>query len=150
MWSSASPRCWAAATAISRRSLTFAWPVKSEKSDGRSVSSSATSGLFSVEIGRSAIGQNHAKTGGERQDKSRVRLTSYPCRNWPRLAKILQTTRTDESVYCSADFQSISISQIEADPETFGVHALACSYWAHLEAWPPNRSHPLFTASGCL
>ncbi len=55
IWSSASPRCLAAATAISSRSFTFGWPVKSEKSDGRSVISSATSGLFKVATGRSDI-----------------------------------------------------------------------------------------------
>src|SRR5437667_407864 len=67
MWSSASPRCWAAATAISSRSLTFAWPVKSEKRDGRNVSSNATSGLFNVEIGRSAIARQNARTPNQRQ-----------------------------------------------------------------------------------
>ena len=36
---------WRPATAISRRSLTLAWPVNSEKSDGRSVISNAASGL---------------------------------------------------------------------------------------------------------
>jgi K(+)-stimulated pyrophosphate-energized sodium pump len=44
-WSMASPRCLAACTAISRRSLTLAWPTNSEKSDGRSVISNAASGL---------------------------------------------------------------------------------------------------------
>src|SRR2546427_10370478 len=67
MWSSASPRFWAAATAISSRSLTFAWPVKSEKRDGRNVSSNATSGLFNVEIGRSAIAGQNGRTPNERQ-----------------------------------------------------------------------------------
>jgi hypothetical protein len=45
----------AAATAISNRSFTFGWPVKSEKSDGRSVISSAASGWFKVETVCSAI-----------------------------------------------------------------------------------------------
>src|SRR5437667_9732034 len=67
MWSSASPRRWAAATAISSRSLTFAWPVKSEKRDGRNVSSNAASGLFNVEIGRSAIALQNARTPNHRQ-----------------------------------------------------------------------------------
>src|SRR5438445_8468605 len=67
MWSSASLRCLAAATAISSRSLTFAWPVKSEKRDGRNVSSNATSGLFNVEIGRSAIARQNARTPNLRQ-----------------------------------------------------------------------------------
>src|SRR6266516_3335152 len=67
MWSSASPRCLAAATAISSRSLTFAWPVKSEKRDGRNVSSNTTSGLFNVEIGRSAIARQNAKRAMKRQ-----------------------------------------------------------------------------------
>src|SRR5881409_3440448 len=67
MWSSASPRCWAAATAISSRSLTFAWPVKSEKRKGRNVSSNATSGLFKVEIDRSAIARENARTPNQRQ-----------------------------------------------------------------------------------
>src|SRR5437667_10998786 len=74
MWSSASPRCWAAATAISSRSLTFAWPVKSEKRDGRNVSSSATSGLFKVEIGRSAIGQTMRKPAESDKTESRAML----------------------------------------------------------------------------
>src|SRR5438876_55083 len=67
MWSSASPRRWAAATAISSRSLTFAWPVKSEKRDGRNVSSNAASGLFNVEIGRSAIARQNARMPNQRQ-----------------------------------------------------------------------------------
>src|SRR5438094_4877967 len=67
MWSSASPRRWAAATAISSRSLTFAWPVKSEKRDGRNVSSNAASGLFNVEIDRSAIARENARTPNQRQ-----------------------------------------------------------------------------------
>src|SRR6266853_5644376 len=67
MWSSASPRFWAAATAISSRSLTFAWPVKSEKRDGRNVNSNTTSGLFNVEIGRSAIARQNARMPNQRQ-----------------------------------------------------------------------------------
>ena len=51
----ASPRCFAAVTAISNRSFTFACPVKSEKSDGRSVISNAASGFVNTsEIIRSA------------------------------------------------------------------------------------------------
>src|SRR5438552_6318176 len=38
----------------------------------------------------------------------------------------------------------------EADTESFGVQALACSDWAHPKGWTPNRSHPFFAASGCL
>src|SRR5437773_8744032 len=74
MWSSASPRCLAAATAISSRSLTFAWPVKSEKRDGRNVSSNTTSGLFNVEIGRSAIARQDAKRAMKRQGERGIGL----------------------------------------------------------------------------
>jgi hypothetical protein len=50
--------------------LTFGWPVNSEKIEGRSVSSSATSGLFSVETGRSAIACEHGETKNPRQGQS--------------------------------------------------------------------------------
>jgi hypothetical protein len=40
----------AACTAISRRSLTLAWPTNSEKSDGRSVISNAASGLANTSV----------------------------------------------------------------------------------------------------
>ena len=56
-WSRASPRCRAAATAISSRSFTFGWPVKSANNPGRSVFSNTTSGRFKVSTGRSAIGR---------------------------------------------------------------------------------------------
>ncbi|OQB90333.1 MAG: hypothetical protein BWX84_01965 [Verrucomicrobia bacterium ADurb.Bin118] len=46
MWSMDSWRWRAAATVISRRSLTLGWPVNSVNSDGRSVISNAASGLF--------------------------------------------------------------------------------------------------------
>ena len=85
MWSSASPRCLAAATVISRRSFTLAWPVKSAKSDGRSVISSAASGWFRMETGRSDIASSLRKarrtgkrdcTGGSRFLASRRRQKS--------------------------------------------------------------------------
>src|SRR6185312_3568490 len=64
-WSMASPRCLAAATVISRRSLTLAWPVNSEKSDGRNVISNAASGLVSTsEMFRSAI-EGRMREAGE-------------------------------------------------------------------------------------
>src|SRR5438046_7942133 len=72
MWSSASPRCFAACTAISSRSLTLAWPVNSENSDGRSVISNAASGLFREEIGRSAIARQNAERTKERQGERGV------------------------------------------------------------------------------
>ena len=56
-WSRASPRCRAAATAISSRSFTLGWPVKSANNPGRSVFSNTTSGRFKVSTGRSAIGR---------------------------------------------------------------------------------------------
>ena len=70
MWSMASLRCLAAATVISRRSLTLAWPVNSENSDGRSVISNAASGFASTsEIFCSAIaprmGKERAAQGGK-------------------------------------------------------------------------------------
>src|SRR3989442_13658380 len=74
MWSNASPRCLAAATAISSRSLTFLWPVKSEKREGRNVSSNTTSGLFNVEIGRSAIARENARTPNRRQGERGIGL----------------------------------------------------------------------------
>ena len=52
----ASPRCLAAATVISSRSFTLAWPVNSENSEGRSVISNAASGLVKTsEMIRSAM-----------------------------------------------------------------------------------------------
>src|SRR5215470_569829 len=63
MWSIGSLRCLAAATVISRRSLTLAWPVNSEKSDGRNVISRATSGLVNTsEIGLSAIADENEQS----------------------------------------------------------------------------------------
>jgi hypothetical protein len=55
MWSIGSLRRLAASTAISSRSFTLGWPVNSENSEGRSVISSATSGLFRLETARSGI-----------------------------------------------------------------------------------------------
>ena len=61
----ASPRRLAAATVISRRSLTLAWPVNSENNDGRRVISSAASGFVKTsETARSATGQKMVKWRG--------------------------------------------------------------------------------------
>src|SRR5579871_418381 len=70
-WSMGSPRCLAAVTVISRRSLTLACPVKSEKREGRRVISSAASGLVStLEIGRSGIDAKMGKHPGADKGKS--------------------------------------------------------------------------------
>src|SRR5437870_10654227 len=83
IWSIASLRCRAAATVISNRSFTLAWPVNSENKDGRSVISSATSGLVRTsEIVRSAI-TNRMRNGrsGARRNRLLV-LTQVGLMDW--------------------------------------------------------------------
>src|SRR5713101_5850018 len=75
MWSIASPRCRAAWTVISSRSLTLAWRVNSEQSDGRSVISSAASGLINTsEIIRSDIVRRMRKETRSRKGKDQNAL----------------------------------------------------------------------------
>src|SRR6266850_6756671 len=67
-WSMGSPRFLAAATVISSRSLTLAWPVNSENRDGRKVISKARSGLVRTSvILRSAIRRQNGEERGESQ-----------------------------------------------------------------------------------
>src|SRR5947199_759915 len=67
----ASPRCLAAATVISIRSLTLACPVNSENSDGRKVISSATSGLVKTsETIRCGIGKRMRKAASADKAKA--------------------------------------------------------------------------------
>jgi hypothetical protein len=54
------------------------WPVNSEKSEGRSVSSNAASGLFKVEMGRSAIAYQHGETQNQRQGQRNGGADGFP------------------------------------------------------------------------
>src|ERR1039458_1969039 len=75
----ASWRCLAAATVISKRSLTLNWPVNSENRDGRSVISNAASGFANTsEILCSAI----ASRMGKEWWGARLKVTAP--RFWPR------------------------------------------------------------------
>ncbi len=76
----ASDRWRAAATVISRRSLTLGWPVKSENSDGRNVNSSATSGLVNTsEMVRSVFSAIEIKHGSKQAWATRQKRETWQC-----------------------------------------------------------------------
>src|ERR1043166_7138465 len=80
----ASLRCLAAATVISRRSLTLACPVNSEKREGRNVISNAASGCVNTsETIRSAMLAEDEARARTSQGKSRFVRVRLKCRSLP-------------------------------------------------------------------
>src|SRR5712691_419220 len=90
----ASFRCLAAATVISSRSLTLAWPVNSEKSEGRNVISNAASGCVNTsETFRSAmLAEDGARAQGS-QGKSLSELAACLCAATLSLFETLESGR---------------------------------------------------------
>ena len=141
----ASSRCLAAATVISRRSLTLGWPVNSEKSDGRSVISNAASGLFSTsEICRSAIARKH----GQRAPDDKAMAERRQCRLSEPAARIrcapLQHGRA-ETKFCAMTLPKNGwrrpvVSAIVSAPKFMrnnnycvsGHSSVGTAFWRHL------------------